>query len=105
MAENICDTCGKPYLYQLSTNINNGVKTCKHDENARISRKEELGRVNIRASAEAHKMAQEMRSSMPEEKMITVTSTQEGSEGKTAMVPEKVVKALEEKAKQFPELL
>lgn len=85
-----CPVCSKPV--QLDTDM--------MSSSGKLS-SESQSRMNIQASNEALRMASEMKRADAEEgrgKMIPVTSTQEGrSKGKTEMLPEGVVKSIEEK--------
>lgn len=85
-----CMECGKPIMWDTS---NFPVSTRRSPE---IESK-----MNIEASREALRMANEMKradAETGEGKMIPVTSTQKGkSFGRTEMLPEKVIKSLEEK--------
>lgn len=100
----VCPICSKEYSGTLQVTYEDGKPTCKHDVKIAEKSLEDKRKENLAASLHAMKMAGEFSNTIPEIKMIEVTSYQENSMGKTEMVPESVVKSLERKAKTVEEL-
>ena len=108
--ENICNVCGKPYEYALTVKTVNGKQSCEHDSpTAGPSKIAKRRSVNVEASVMALRMAAEQKkidSETGDNKMIPVKSTQKGKGyGQTEMIPEKVIKSIEEKVKEEPALM
>ena len=107
MSKNICPVCLRPYEYQLRVSVVDGKTTCLHDSEVPTSKTRLKRHENYDASIMALKMAAEqkrMDMEMGVGKEVPVQSYQKGSFGKTEMLPEKVIKSIEEKVASSPEL-
>ena len=100
MSKNICPICHKEYEYQLRVSVVDGKTTCLHDSKVPTNKTRLKRHENYDVSMMALKMAAEQKRmdlEMGVNKEIPITSYQKGSEGKTAMLPEKVVRSIEQK--------
>jgi len=102
MEKFICPICNKSYEFALHTWQDKNKKWyCEHDKTDTGRKGISLKRhQNYDQSMMALKMATEqkrMDMEMGLSKEVPVTSYQQGSAGKTEMIPEKVIKSLEEK--------
>ena len=97
---NICPICGKPYDYALTVTIVDGKQVCRHDQPSPKSKTVTQRHANEEASVAAMRMAAEAKAMDVEtgNVMVPIRSTQSGKDqGKTQMIPKKVLESIEEK--------